>query len=191
MKTTFKKMTAALGLLFAAALLTSTAFAQCPPANMAKPKLHRQVWDGSDAASLIRIGDSTDPIVGMWRIQFLDGTAVIDQGISQWHSDGTEFLNSSRNPETQSFCQGVWQNMGPGLYKLNHYAISWDQTNSTTTPLGLASIRENVKLSKDGNSVTGTFVINQYDASGNNIGGVSGTIVGYRITVNTNLTVLF
>src|SRR5439155_26072193 len=44
-------------------------------------------------------------IVGMWQFKFLaknsapipDGT-VLDAGYAQWHSDGTEFTNSSRRP---------------------------------------------------------------------------------------------
>jgi hypothetical protein len=193
MKMTFKKMGAALSLLLAAALLTATAVAQCTnTGTLPKAKLHRQSWQvGDDSASLILASSSTDPIVGMWRVQFLSGGNVIDQAIAHWHDDGTELMNSSRNPDTQSFCMGVWQNSGNSLYKLNHYAISWDPTTSTTEPLGLGSIRENIKLAKDGNSFTGTFVINQYDESGNLLATVSGTVNGFRINVNTNLTVLF
>jgi hypothetical protein len=193
MKMTFKKMGAALSLLLAGALLTATAVAQCTnTGTLPKAKLHRQSWQvGDDSASLILASSSTDPIVGMWRVQFLSGGNVIDQAIVQWHDDGTEMMNSSRNPDTQSFCMGVWQNSGNSLYKLNHYAISWDPTTSTTEPLGLGSIRENIKLGKDGNTFTGTFVINQYDESGNLLATVSGTVNGFRINVNTNLTVLF
>ena len=193
MKMTFKKMGAALSLLLAGALLTATAVAQCTnTGTLPKAKLHRQSWQvGDDSASLILASSSTDPIVGLWRVQFLSGGNVIDQAIVQWHDDGTEMMNSSRNPDTQSFCMGVWQNSGNSLYKLNHYAISWDPTTSTTEPLGLGSIRENIKLGKDGNTFTGTFVINQYDESGNLLATVSGTVNGFRINVNTNLTVLF
>ena len=190
---TFKKITATLSLLLAGALLSATAVAQCSNTGaLPKAKLHRQSWQvGDDSASLILTSSSTDPIVGMWRVQFLSGGNVIDQAIVHWHDDGTEMMNSSRNPDTQSFCMGVWQNTGNSLYKLNHYAISWDPTTSTTEPLGLGSIRENIKLGKDGNTFTGTFVINQYDESGNLLATVSGTVNGYRISVNTNLTVLF
>jgi hypothetical protein len=193
MKMTWKKMSAVLGLVLAGALLTATAAAQCSNTEaLPKAKLHRQSWEvGRDGASLNLVSDSTDPIVGMWRFQFLVGTTVIDQGIVQWHSDGTEMTNSSRNPDTQSFCMGVWQKVGDSSYKLNHYAISWDPTTSTTTPQGLANIRETLRLAKDGNSFTGTFVINQYDESGNLLANVSGTLTGYRINVNTNLKVLF
>ncbi len=186
MKMTWKKMSAALSLVLAGALLTATAAAQCSNTGaLPKPKLQRQSWEVG------RDGGSADPIVGMWRFQFVAGGNVIDQGIVQWHSDGTEMMNSSRNPDTQSFCLGVWQNAGNSVYRLNHYAISWDPTTSTTTPQGLASIRETIRLAKDGNSFTGTFVINQYDESGNLLANVSGTITAYRIDVNTNLKVLF
>jgi hypothetical protein len=190
---TFKKITVTLSLLLAGAILTATAVAQCANGGaLPKAKLHRQSWQvGDDAASLILASSTTDPIVGMWRVQFVSGGNVIDQAIVQWHSDGTEVMNSSRNPDTQSFCQGVWENVGRSNYRLNHYAISWDPTTSTTEPLGLASIRESVKLAKDGSSFTGTFVINQYDESGDLLATISGTITGYRIDVNTNLTVLF
>ena len=191
MKTTFKKMTAAFGLLLAAMFLTATAVAQCPGV-LPKAKLHRQSWDaGSDSASLVLASSSTDPIVGFWRIQLLDVTTVIDQGTQQYHSDNTEIMNSSRNPETQSFCLGVWESIGNSTYKLNHYGISWDQSSSTTAPLGLANIRQTVHLSKDGKSLSGTFIINQYDENGNTLATISGTVVGYRINVTTNIKVLF
>ena len=55
-------------------------------------------------------------IVGFWHVKFVsegsegipDGTEV-DAGYSQWHSDGTEIMNSAgRSPITGSFCLGVW-----------------------------------------------------------------------------------
>jgi hypothetical protein len=74
--------------------------------------------NASAAASGAEINTAT--IVGMWNIQFVsqgntahnppipDG-AQIDFGYSQWHSDGTEFMNSGGHaPATQNFCLGVW-----------------------------------------------------------------------------------
>lgn len=192
MKTSSKKLTWGMGLMVAGALLCATAVAQCPGGPVPKAKLHRQAWQpGADGARLIQVSETTDPIVGMWRVQLMAGTDVIDQAISQWHSDGTEIMNSSRNPETQSFCLGVWRNAGGSTYKLNHYAISWDQGFSSTAPLGLANIRETVTLANDGKSFSGTFTINQYDPAGNTLATISGTVVGYRIDVRTNLKVLF
>ena len=190
MKKTFKNMVAAFSLLLAGALLTATAVAQCPGVPIAK--LHRQSWKpGRDSASLTLASSSNDPIVGMWRVQFVSGGTVIDQTFVQWHDDGTELMNSSRNPDTQSFCMGVWQNTGGSTYKLNHYGISWDPSTSTTAPQGLANIRESVTLAADGNSYSGTFTIVQYDESGNVLATIPGTIVGYRVNVNTHIKVLF
>ena len=190
MNSLFKKCFATLSPVLVAGLLLATAAAQCP--GLPQAKLHRQSFKpGSAAALLQEASSSTDPIVGMWRTQLTSGSTIIDQTTQQWHSDGTEIMNSSRNPETQSFCLGVWQNQGNNVYKLNHYGISWDQSTSTTTPLGLGNIRETITLSKDGNSFNGTFIINQYDENGNLLENISGTVSGYRITVETNLKVLF
>lgn len=192
MKTTFKRLTSAFGLLLAASLFTATAVAQCPGGATPVAKLHRQAWEGGSAASLLRLAaDSADPIVGMWRVQFTSDGAVIDQALVQWHADGTELMNSSRNPVTGSYCMGVWKNTGSSVYRLNHYGLSWDPTTSTTSPLGLASIRENVTLSSDGDSYTGLFVITQYDESGNVLATIKGKLVASRINVNTDLKVLF
>src|SRR5215470_5868510 len=46
--------------------------------------------------SLKSVADESDndPIVGMWSIRFVSDGTEIDHGLSQWHSDGTEFMNS-------------------------------------------------------------------------------------------------
>lgn len=192
MKTSFKRWMVSLSMLLISAAFVGTAAAQCPSPALPKAKLHPQAWRvGDDTASLLRVGEFTDPIVGMWRVQLTSGGAIIDQTLQQWHSDGTEIMNSSRNPATQSFCLGVWEGTGDGVYRLNHYGISWDPTTSTTEPLGLANILESVTLSADGNSFTGVFTITQYDESGNTLASFSGSLVGYRVKVSTRLKVLF
>ncbi len=73
-------------------------------------------WDRDHRAS----------IVGLWKFTFVaegnsgnpapfnppDG-ATLDAGYVQWHSDGTEIMNSGRDPATGSFCLGVWKTTGP------------------------------------------------------------------------------
>jgi hypothetical protein len=79
--------------------------------------------------------------VGFWKIKFVsegssgipDGT-VIDNGLAQWHSDGTEIMNSSRPPATGNFCLGVWQKSGPSSYKLNHFALAYDVSGNFIGP---------------------------------------------------------
>ncbi len=130
-------------------------------------------------------------IVGFWRVKFVsegttgipDGT-IIDMGFSQWHSDGTEILNSSRPPATSNFCLGVWEKTGNHTYKLNHFALSSDLNGNL---IGPANIREDVTLDASGNSYTGKFTIDQFDLNGNTLAHVAGNISATRITIDTTI----
>lgn len=142
-------------------------------------------------------GDNNASIVGFWHVVFTSqGTtnppipdgAVIDAGFSQWHSDHTEILNSSRPPVTANFCLGVWAKTGVNSYTLNHFALSF---NPDGTMQGPANIRENVTLSADGNSYSGTFSIDQYDTHLNLLAHIVGTISATRVTIDTKPTDLF
>jgi hypothetical protein len=142
-------------------------------------------------------GDEDAPIVGFWHVKFVsqgsqgipDG-AEVDAGYAQWHSDGTEIMNSGgRAPDTGAFCLGVWRKVGDCEYKLNHFAAAWDPVAGQL--LGPANIREDVKVSQDGNEFSGTFTIDQYDEANNPLGHVQGTITGTRITVKTPPTSIF
>jgi hypothetical protein len=135
-----------------------------------------------------------DSIVGFWHVTFTSqGTtnppipdgAIVDKGFSQWHSDGTEILNSSRPPATSNFCLGVWEKTGRSTYKLNHFALSSDLNGNLVGP---ANIREDVTLDASGNSYGGTFSIDQFDLSGHTLAHIVGTIKATRITVDTTIT---
>jgi hypothetical protein len=126
-------------------------------------------------------------IVGMWKVQFVsEGTTgipddtVIDSAYAQWHSDGTEIMNSGRPPITSSFCLGVWKRTGKSTYKLNHFALSWDPTGAVF--VGPANIREEVTLDDSGNSFSGTFTIDQFDTNGNTLAHIVGKITAQRVT---------
>jgi len=137
-------------------------------------------------------------IVGLWNIQFVsqgntahnptipDG-ALIDFGFNQWHSDGTEILNSGGHaPATENFCLGVWGETGFLTYELNHFALSY---NGTTGALAnVVNIREQATLSPSGESYTGTFTLNVYDTKGNQVDHVVGVILASRVTVDTGVT---
>ena len=176
--------TLALGFTVIGALVPGTAKADCGVA----PAALRPASDSESSAA----------IVGMWKVTFIaegnvgpgmppDGT-VIDSAFSQWHADGTEIMNSSRNPATQSFCLGVWEGGGSGPYKLNHFAISWDPPVDTDHPLGIANIRERVMLHRDGRLFSGTFTIDQYDRAGNLLVHLTGRVEGMRIRVDTPIS---
>ena len=153
-------------------------------------------------ASLQQLGRSeqgapiaTPSIVGLWHVKFVsegtgfipDGT-VIDMGFAQWHSDGTEILNSSRPPATSNFCLGVWEKTGRYTYKLNHFALSSDMNGNL---IGPANIRENVTLDPTGRTYSGTFSIDQFDLNGNNLAHITGNVSATRLTVDSTPAELF
>jgi hypothetical protein len=127
---------------------------------------------------------SNQSVVGLWSVAFVSQGTQIDFGYSQWHSDGTEFLNSgSRAPSTQNYCLGVWKQVGGNAYKLNHWALSYDTSGNLNAKV---NIKELVKISHGGNAMAGTFSIQAYDPnSGDPIGPeTDGNITGTRVTVN-------
>jgi hypothetical protein len=133
--------------------------------------------------------DGNDSIVGLWSVTWTskgnennpapfnppDG-AQLDAGYVQWHSDGTEIMNSERDPATGSFCMGVWKRSGPSTYKLNHFALSWDATGTSCPPSaqpgatgcfeGLTRVHQEVTVDRTGQHYHGTLTIDQYDPSG-------------------------
>jgi hypothetical protein len=205
MKTMFGALKATFGVALLATVFASLANAQCVDLGAFKrgaPRLQRQSWTGGSGPALFKLAAyndgaaseaaGQDPIVGFWRVDLIsegnagipDGT-VLDAGFTQWHSDGTEILNSSRAPDTGTFCLGVWESTGPSRYKLNHFGLSW---NPDETLLGPANIREQITVSRDHNSYVGTFTLDQYNTGGNKLVHLAGQVKAKRITVNTAVT---
>ncbi len=190
MNTVLRKILAAFGVLTVALSLTCIAGAQCANLDINQLKaglLQKQSFEGFNFgdAKLKAAGDDIDPIVGFWKVSLDIGTNNIDSAFVQWHADGTEIMNSKRPPVTSSFCLGVWKRVAPSKYALNHYAITWNPDN---TMVGVTNIRESITLANDGDHYSGTFTITQYDEAGNDLGGPSGTVTGFRIKVNTVIT---
>lgn len=152
--------------------------------------------------------DDATSIVGFWHVKFISNgnnwglppgvsfpeDSEQDAGYSQWHSDGTEIMNSGgRAPNTDNFCLGVWAKVGPHQYRLNHFATPWDPTQGPNDPagnpmgvlIGPANIKQLVTLSGDGNSFAGPYAIEGYDESNHHIYHIEGMVYGSRITVNT------
>ena len=174
-------------------------YAQCGGVDK-HGKLETQAFLGSGihSGSLVLASEAEDhsndgeDIVGFWRVKLIskgntglgipDGT-ILDRGFAQWHSDNTEIMNSSRAPSTGSFCLGVWKKVGPSRYKLNHFALAFDDT----VHLGYGNIREDVTLSQDGDSFSGSFTIANFDGEGNPGPVITGDITATRIKVSTTL----
>jgi hypothetical protein len=152
---------------------------------------------GAENASA-RSASSNPSVVGFWNVQFVsqgntghnppipDG-ALIDWGYNEWHSDGTELLNSGGHAaNTGNFCMGVWGQTGFLAFELNHFALSYDATSGAL--LNVVNIREQVTLSPSGDYYNGSFTIDVYDTKGNQVDHVGGTVNATRITVDTTVT---
>src|SRR5215467_13944459 len=110
MKSTFNALTVAIGAV-ALTLLAVPAMAGCGDMTrqLGPFELVQPDWEPLAQSQTLQADDrgweSHVSIVGMWKVQFIskgntthnppipDG-AIVDFGYSQWHSDGTEILNS-------------------------------------------------------------------------------------------------
>ena len=198
MRTMFKTtIAAAFAMVLLGMCFVSEAAAQCGASALPKVgSIQLQSWEGAPligAASFLQVASHPGAgtgIVSFWKVKFVaegnagdppDGT-VIDNGFAQWHSDGTEIMNSSKPPVTGNFCLGVWQKTGPFSYQLNHFALGFD---SASNFIGPAQIQESVTVDRKVDQYSGTFTIDQFDPAGNPMGHVAGNITATRVTVDT------
>ena len=184
MKVSYRKWAATLGALVLGLVCSPSSWAGCAP-SVAKPT-HASLLVQPGHAMLLQVDEdrSRQPsIVGFWHFKQMDGMNLFDAGYDQWHSDGTEIYNSGgRAPATQAFCMGVWQQIGPRHYFLNHRAIGWD--SGGTTPAYVATVVEDVTLSPSGNTFSGSYIVKLYDLSGHFLQVYSkGKVTATRITI--------
>ena len=203
MKPALSKFTLALGIILMGTLLSGTAFAGCGDTSKSKSgaSLVPQFWDGQSGSFLpISARSSDDPIVGMWHVTFTaegnelgppNGTSI-DNALVVWHSDGTEIMGSARPAQDGDICLGIWKRIGRSRYKLNH--LPWMGNDTANAPSGIGNpsgptqIVEEVTLSPDGKHYTGTFTLDAYDSSGNQVAHIVGVIAGTRVTVDTKVS---
>lgn len=169
---------------------------------------YRQVSEDEFGPSFFRA-----PIVGLWAFKYTskgnmatlgipDG-APIDNGNTAWFADGNEItFSGARNPIVGATCIGVWKQTGERTYVLNHIGLSWNPLAPSTglagpgnpgggpgASGGPAFIKQSVTLSRDGQSYTGTFSINQLMPDGKTPAlpaPIKGTITATRVTVDTD-----
>jgi hypothetical protein len=153
------------------------------------------------------------PIVGLWAFKYTskgnmatlgipDGVPI-DNGNTAWFADGNEItFSGARNPIVGATCIGVWKQTGERTYVLNHIGLSWNPLAASAAPAGPgnpgggpgasdgpAFIKQYVTLSRDGQSYTGTFAINQLMPDGKTPAlpaPIKGTITATRVTVDTD-----
>jgi hypothetical protein len=185
MKTRYGRLAATFGALLLALVCVPSSWAGCAPGLAKSMHSSWMVQPGGPTllqAALEQDKNYREPsIVGFWHFKQVSGINVFDAGYEQWHSDGTEIYNSgSRAPDTGSFCMGVWQQIGPRHYGLNHRAIGW--APGGTMPAYVATILEDVTLSANGESFSGSYIVTAYDLSGHFLQVISkGKVTGNRI----------
>jgi hypothetical protein len=168
----------------------------------------RQVADDEYAPSFFHA-----QIVGLWAFKYTshgnmatlgipDG-APIDNGNTAWFADGNEItFSGARNPIVGATCIGVWKQIGERNYVLNHIGLSWNPLAASAAPAGPgnpgggpgasggpAFIKQYVTLSRDGQSYTGTFSINQLMPDGKTPAlpaPIKGIITATRVTIDTD-----
>ena len=224
MKISMKMMTAVItvgGLILAAGQAMAGCGAAVPRVAGAKPMVYRDEDTGRAFRSSFGPFNASE-ITGLWKfvftaegdvgagappnaLPFPNGTPV-DAGFVTWHDDGTELMNSGRAPVSGSFCMGVWKQVGPNTYRLNHWALSWipdyhpGMTDSWSQlsggvdeafqAFGPTNIQETITLTDGGNAYKGTFRLTQYvnDGTKSPINDVQGAPVAFVIVGSVSAT---
>lgn len=193
-----RMVAAVLGILALSVVFTPNANAGCGNGVGSIGALNAKLLSSANATrpanvQASRAIDAAQPggadVVGMWAITMTaknnpggppDGTPI-DMGFSQWHSDGTEIMNSSRPPATGNFCLGVWDKVGPSTYRLTHRVLNFDASGIL---IGPGTIHEEVIVDRSGTRFAGVFSIDLYDTAGNLIAHINGEITATRVTVD-------
>ncbi len=127
-----------------------------------------------------------EPIVGLWKTDFEDpADGYSDKGYAVWHSDHTEFMNSTRPPSVGAICQGVWEKIGHSTYKLNHFALGYMDGVHLTS---LYRFKEIVTVDRSGRSFSGTFSIEAVDPiTHGSQGTYKGTLTAEKVGIHTTV----
>ena len=205
MKVTIRLLSNALGLAIFAATLTPSVFAGCGeiPGNSTPTgkRVHVRFMRADYRPARFVLVDAPPgaDVVGLWHVVFTQnadfGSGLFDDSYAEWHSDGTEIMNSGvHSPATGNFCMGAWTKTGPSTYALKHIALDYSmQPLGSATPTVIVIIREEVTVDQTGNHFTGSFTADIYApysaafpaTPGAHIARVgAGAITGDRITAN-------
>lgn len=150
---------------------------QSAPAHL--PMLTQAEGEAQDA-----VQDARDPVVGVWYVVYTSGGKTFNETVDTWHSDGTEFESAYLPVLAGNICEGVWK--PTGWHKVRNHHVGWlfDAVKGGTAN-GTFTIDENITVSNDGKTYTGSFTFQPYDITGKAEGGpVQGTMLATRITVN-------
>ena len=138
------------------------------------------------AAALDDNSSGEASIVGMWHTLFLLGAGPdkYDESFQQFHSDGTEMmLSNGLPPMLGNVCVGVWKQTGARSAKLRHTAWNWNADGSFA---GTFVMLVTLRIDRQGNGLSGTWVADSLDPSGAVIPELhaEGSVRSARITVD-------
>jgi hypothetical protein len=163
--------------------LGAVAFAPAAFAGCGEPPLHPASYvAGSDDAHLILANLGVTGIVGLWSFT-INGSAA-DWGYQEWHSDGTEIINSGGHPPAGgNFCLGTWRQTGPNTYHLKHFPLAYNP--ATQALMFRIVVTEDVTIDATGNAFSGPVTEQVYDPTGVHlITTLTGTATGHRVLPN-------
>jgi hypothetical protein len=134
-------------------------------------------------ASMLARNDAKTPartsIVGLWHVVHTDSSGnLFLESFDQWNSDGGETELGNLPPATGPICVGTWKQTGGKVDLETHVTWLYDLNN---TWQGTLNMIQTNKVSKDGNSYTGTFDAKFYDTSGTLFMEVTGTTAADRL----------
>jgi hypothetical protein len=137
--------------------------------------------------------DEDGSIVGLWHVDFnivvpgAPGPITIQTAFQIWNLGGTEVHNPKVDPRGGSLCLGAWKQIR-GVYKLAHRVWSYAPDG---TFLGTINLTESVRVSRNGQSHTGSFTLDFFDPDGNPLAvpgvhpaHVEGDVAAERISPN-------
>jgi hypothetical protein len=120
-------------------------------------------------------------IVGLWHATYTTSDSQpFQESFDMWHSDGTELEVANVDPIAGNVCIGVWKQVGSEVH-LHHVGWGFDNLGNLVGPFTVDDV---LVLGEHGNSYSGSFDFKQYDANGNLLQEVTGTISATRIGVS-------
>ena len=175
--TTGPRAVLALALVVACMLLANAANASCLNHKRATNPLPNGLISKLAASPNASYGS----IVGLWHVTYTTSDdQLFQESFDMWHSDGTELETANVNPIPGNFCVGVWKQDGSEIH-LHHVGWGFDNLGNLVGPFTVDSV---VKLGNRGITYSGNFDFKQYDANGNLLLEVTGTISATRIGVD-------
>jgi hypothetical protein len=139
---------------------------------------------GAKSASGETLGLPQDPIVGSWLDTgtfTIDGVPVVALAFASNCAGGVWMTYGNSAPTAAGPSFGAWTKTGRRTYTQHSVGFTFDNNGNQN---GYFDVVENVVLSEDGNSYTGSAVINSLDLNGNIIPGqaINVTDTGKRVT---------